>query len=141
MRVLAVLTAMVVLATAAPAHADWQWTKWGMSPEEVTAASGGKTVRDAEGALSMPDPLVIQGCPFEIFFEFDNQQKLDAVGLYAEKDCYSDMVIALTSIYGAAIDIDTNSRIYADPAKGNKISIIVGGGTTTIKYRPLPTGL
>lgn len=141
MRALAVLTAMVVLATAAPAHADWQWTKWGMTPDEVTAASGGKTVINEYGRLALTDQMVIGGCPFGVSFEFDAKQKLEAVSLRAEKDCYSDMVTALTATYGPPIEDQGYTRLYADAFKGNQISIIGAYGTTTIKYRPLPTGL
>jgi hypothetical protein len=36
-----VLILLAALATAAPARADWQYTRWGMSPAAVVAASGG----------------------------------------------------------------------------------------------------
>jgi hypothetical protein len=32
----------LLLITGSPAHADWTYTKWGMTPEEVLAASAGK---------------------------------------------------------------------------------------------------
>lgn len=39
MRLLASPTYAAVLSTlASPAAADWQWTRWGMSPDEVAAA-------------------------------------------------------------------------------------------------------
>jgi hypothetical protein len=141
MRILAVLAALATLAIAAPAHADWQWTKWGMTPEAVIAASDGKAAYDSKGWLSLPEPMVVQGCSFQVYFEFDDSKKLEAVGLRAEKDCYSDLVIALTSIYGVPVSSNENSQIFADPAKGNRISIIGVYGTTTIKYRPLPNNL
>ncbi len=141
MRVLAVLAALMTLAVAAPAHADWQWTKWGMTPEEVTAASGGKTVEDSKEGLILQDPLVVQGCSFQVSFTFDDRNKLEAVVLYSKKGCYSEMVVALTSIYGVAITSDENHRMFSDAAKGNKISIISVLGSTIIKYQPLPTGL
>lgn len=36
------LTAIAALLIGPAAHADWQYTKWGMTPEQVVAASGGK---------------------------------------------------------------------------------------------------
>jgi hypothetical protein len=37
------LTGLAALLIAPPAaHADWQYTKWGMTPDQVVAASGGK---------------------------------------------------------------------------------------------------
>jgi hypothetical protein len=41
---LAAITAVIVLS-AATAHADWQYTRWGMTPEETLAASKGKLKR------------------------------------------------------------------------------------------------
>jgi hypothetical protein len=40
----ATITAGIVLS-AATAHADWQYTRWGMTPEETLAASKGKLKR------------------------------------------------------------------------------------------------
>jgi hypothetical protein len=39
-----------VLAASAPARADWEYTRWGMTPEQVAAASGGavKVIPKAE---------------------------------------------------------------------------------------------
>ncbi len=36
------LTGIAALLIGPAAHADWQYTKWGMTPEQVVAASGGK---------------------------------------------------------------------------------------------------
>ncbi len=36
------LIGLAALLTTSPARADWQYTKWGMTPEQVVAASGGK---------------------------------------------------------------------------------------------------
>ncbi len=41
MRVLHVLFATSAVLAASPARADWQYTRWGMTPEQVVAASGG----------------------------------------------------------------------------------------------------
>ena len=36
------LASLMALLIAPDAHADWQYTRWGMTPEQVVAASGGK---------------------------------------------------------------------------------------------------
>ena len=36
------LIGLTALLAAFPAHANWQYTKWGMTPEQVVAASGGR---------------------------------------------------------------------------------------------------
>jgi hypothetical protein len=35
------IMALSATLAACPAHADWQFTRWGMSPDEVVRASGG----------------------------------------------------------------------------------------------------
>jgi hypothetical protein len=141
MRILAVLAALAALAIAAPAHADWQWTRWGMTPEQVIAASDGKAVYNAKGMLTLSQPMTVQSCSFQVYFEFDESKTLAAVALDSDADCYSDLVVALTSIYGPPVSFDDNSRIFGDLTKGNRISIIGIYGGTTIKYRPLPNNL
>lgn len=42
MRSMTWLTGLAALLIAPMAHADWQYTKWGMTPEQVVAASGGR---------------------------------------------------------------------------------------------------
>jgi hypothetical protein len=38
----------VALLWATPVHADWQYTKWGMTPEQVIEASGGRVSKIPE---------------------------------------------------------------------------------------------
>lgn len=53
------IAALVVIFTASPALADWEYTHWGMTPEQVAAASSGnvkvlpKSERQAAGDQSV----------------------------------------------------------------------------------------
>jgi hypothetical protein len=49
------LTAMLI---APAARADWQYTRWGMTPEQVVAASGGKAALLPEKDRPRMPPLV-----------------------------------------------------------------------------------
>jgi hypothetical protein len=53
---LALLTIAVALLVPGRASADWQYTRWGMTPAEVVAASGGR----ATGVESEPDERVFE---------------------------------------------------------------------------------
>jgi hypothetical protein len=41
----AVMVFSLLLAAISAAHADWQYTRWGMTPEEVLTASNGQLKR------------------------------------------------------------------------------------------------
>lgn len=41
MNALVLVTVVVAALAAAPSWADWEYTRWGMTPEQVAAASGG----------------------------------------------------------------------------------------------------
>src|SRR5262245_39013109 len=75
------------LSFLSPARADWQWTKWGMSPEGLVAASGGKarlateeeTQKKSHGKQGGPQTKLMLAVgthragdfQFEAFFLFD----------------------------------------------------------------------
>ncbi len=42
MRSVTWMAGLSALVAASPVHADWQYTKWGMTPEQVVAASSGR---------------------------------------------------------------------------------------------------
>lgn len=113
MKCLCGLSLLIALCVVSPAHADWQYTKWGMSPEEVVAASNGKAhlVSDAEAtkyfrsaeyviALAKGDHSA-DGEKFSVTFDFTRQAKrLQTVILKATDPsrCYSTSVCYLTDM-------------------------------------------
>jgi len=50
--------ALIATLIAPAAHADWQYTKWGMTPEQVVAASGGKAALLPEKDRPRMPPLI-----------------------------------------------------------------------------------
>ena len=40
------IIAVLLIAQAPEAHADWQYTRWGMTPQQVIDASGGRAVKN-----------------------------------------------------------------------------------------------
>ena len=46
-----------LVLVASPAAADWQWTKWGMTPEEVLKSSNGKASLTDENEIKKWSPV------------------------------------------------------------------------------------
>lgn len=49
---------LAALLAAPAAHADWQYTRWGMTPEQVVAASGGQARLLPERSRPRIPPLI-----------------------------------------------------------------------------------
>jgi hypothetical protein len=140
MRILAVLAALMTLAVAAPARADWQYTKWGMTRDEVTAASGGRAALDSEGVLRLLDKITLAGQEFRVFFRFDDSGKLMAVMLEGDTAYYQVIDSALAAAFGPAVTrSDEGFPTYVDRAKGNQI-YLSDRYVLTIIYRAVETG-
>lgn len=97
-----------------PAAADWQFTKWGMTPAQVKAASKGaaKELLPDEAADSSPkdghvkallgSDYVSGNFTFRAYFRFDAEQKLREVML-SNTSNGSDILDALKEKYGPPI--------------------------------------
>src|SRR3954452_21902920 len=100
---------LILLIPGRAALADWQFTKWGMSPDEVTKASDGQTtpVEDKSDNKSnyrilLEEPYSASGIAFNARFGFDNQHnRLVLVFLAAKnaEDC-AQIGINLENRYG-----------------------------------------
>lgn len=142
-------TALVALALAvsAPAAADWQYAKWGMSPEQVVAASKGK----AELFTDKERPTVLARSTYELDdFKFTvqfafTQRKLSDVQLRANGvTCGLTLRQKLDETYGppttqspGALETTT----WRSTASGNLVELMVvplNPIACLITYRPLP---
>jgi hypothetical protein len=94
LRIWAIIITITVLGSASePASAHWQFTKWGMTPVQIVAASKGaarELSADESAKQSVKDPYWIAklGMPyksgnyeFEAFFLFDASDRLACVHL------------------------------------------------------------
>ena len=106
-------TALILLSTlgASPSFADWQYTKWGMTKEEVIAASQGKAEPAALASPGVkPGPcqdgstgIIESGAAgakalyetgrfrFSVCFYFDKAGKLSAVEMALDKGQLQEM--------------------------------------------------
>ena len=74
------LTALAILLTAPPALANWEYTRWGMTPDQVAAASSGNVKvllrserKDAgeHSALAATGTFKLGGKSFPVGFQFN----------------------------------------------------------------------
>lgn len=143
---------VAALAASTPASADWRFTRWGMTPEEVQAAGGSQVV--PSGKKSKDVPLIIKG-PFlvgevkfdDVWFIFKDG-KLDTVALHAKMFREQEIAQALAAAFGEPSFQDrqriggsvfVSTRTYRDTAKGNAVELRCLGDCT-VTYRALDQG-
>lgn len=134
-------------SSAASAH--WQYTKWGMQPAEVVAASEGKVRLSPGRPEQKEDGLEVggegahavgsSGLPVTFYF---NAGGLELVKLTAEGDgvCYA-LNHRLAGEYGTPFAMDSNPvllrKTWKDQDRGNQLEYLRIGDTCWLKYRPL----
>lgn len=125
-----------------PAMANWQFTKWGMTPEQVIAASGGKaSMTSAEnlrsrsaGSLTakVEMPYSVGEFEFRADFSFDQNNQLAEVTLNLKKGTMSALRVALEQKYGAALP---RGNWHSE---GDEILLFpIGNHDGFVNYRPL----
>lgn len=144
-------TSVFIGVLTGSAHADWQYSKWGMSPEEVTTASEGLAIKPVKPD-KYDDGLVIHllSAPyetgrfkFESKFWFDNTnsnlvmvqldlQDINKCGLLRRE---------LSDIYGASeigLSKLVNDDKWRDEDNGNIITLTsYDGAFCTLDYKPI----
>jgi hypothetical protein len=125
MRVLASGWLALAMMTAVPAAADWQYTKWGMTPEQVIKAAHSRSKqvarlvdqqqKAAEDAGRVAQKALLSGdwssgrFQFEVRFFFDSHRKLASVELtLANSENEGDLINELTKRYGAPVASDSS---------------------------------
>jgi hypothetical protein len=119
------IVGLLAFVSASPSFAHWQYTRWGMTLDEVHAAAPGRVVdRDVPGA-STPDSRIragtsysASGLSFIAAFGFNSAGGLNRVtlGLVETSRC-TDLLQSLRSVYGA-------------PDRGSVVSSAVAYGAT-----------
>lgn len=135
--------AAAILTTATPAAADWQWTRWGMSPAEVVTASGGKAVPGARGLYVLSEPQVAGGLTFDsVAFSFDDG-RLSAVTMVSDDILFIEAEWKLAAAFGEPVvksDDQGRVRVFVDRAKGNSIRLVETSVGSTLVYSAIPAG-
>ena len=100
------------IGAASVAHADWQYTTWGASADEVVAASDGAAQVNSDRSKDPGDlvaklvaPYQALGFDFEAYFIFDRADQLQYVDLSPRNplDC-ADIRHAVLNSYGQPED-------------------------------------
>lgn len=143
--------ALAYLTSVASARADWQYTKWGMSPAEVVKASSGQAV-----ANKNPSHDVVQDqdlaklkagyatgdFTFEAFFLF-HQDKLSTVILeLPDAAKCRQLRDLLSSKYGRPGQEKKDAALmfasWRDTEGNNNIRLVqIGSKSCSVYYRPL----
>jgi hypothetical protein len=141
----------VVLASLSAAHAsaDWQYTKWGMTPEQVIEASGGSATW-----ISPPDPPLRSGrqllvkspysagqLHFSVTFVFAlperhlAQVNMTLKGDDADADLLGQSLVAKYGVPRRGEDDGYPGLLWRDEA-GNNL-VFVPSGMAMVVYKPL----
>lgn len=147
------LTAVMVVAAgclaAAQAHADWEYTAWGMTPSQVIAASKGMATASTERPGEQVSRRFLRARSehqsgrfrFTVAFYFDDAGRLNLVKLRARSsaDC-SALENALRAKYGKPDRVGDSWALLAldwdDPSRNNRVSLELVGDCI-LNYAPL----
>jgi hypothetical protein len=152
--VLCAAAIIVLLLTPRTAYADWQYTKWGMSPEEVVAASNGNAQllpdTEAKKSRATDNDFItlakavrsVNGERFSVSFNFiKHSKRLQMVSLDAVDVSRCTMYKSyLFHRYGAPAvsEFDGTLLIWRDPPSGNAVDWVYSPPEfCTIRIEPI----
>lgn len=152
-----VLMPALMMACTASVYADWEWTTWGMHPEQVVSASSSKARLATEEeikAKSMKQddhvvraakayaPYSMDGIAFNTWFYFDPKTNtLMCVRLIPEKEAsLKTLRNRLETTYGQETT-ETHEKLFSAFwinkiiwSKGDEITLEYGGRGTSLEY-------
>ncbi len=129
MRRLRLPFALATIVAALPARADWEYTKWGMTPEQVVAASGGSARLVAQDKQKSVPPWVssVEGTfqegplALQTVFSFDTERGGLACVFYGVEEAEQ-----------SAAFMDSLLKRYGKPASRSSLPAI---GMETVSWR------
>lgn len=143
------IVCMASLLFATPAFAGWQYTDWGMTPQEVVTASNGLAIVPEKldtyvDSVVMLKAIYISGMfEFDAGFAFEDARSLNMVvlDLKNKNDCPS-LLISLKNAYGPPQSADHNMMgpmsEWWDKKNGNNVRLLdqrEGGFGCRLQYR------
>jgi hypothetical protein len=146
------VTALIFAAVSSPASAGWQYTIWGMTPQQVVAASGGKvTLGEGSPGDQISGSSLRVGAigthssgkwQFGTVFYFDDNKLalVQAKLRNGQNGCgalWADMKSAYGKPFSEDHDTISSDAIWHDAKKNNFISILEIGDLCHLSYKPL----
>ncbi len=139
--------AAAAFIAGAPAHADWQYTKWGMTPAQVVAASNSSVIAGPGEAneqlpgktLGASGPYTSGQYRFKAKFYFSNN-RLDEIRLSLEDPAEHSLGLSnsLDGVYGRPFQRSSFITTYHDPGHNNRVDLMtLGANGAWLIYRPL----
>lgn len=138
--------ALLALCGSAAASAHWQYTKWGMTPEQVAMAAPASFTRlsdpDLDSATSrtrLGTNYEAMGFTFAAFFQFDRATGgLDRVKLLLRGEGCDELRFKLFNVYGEPDRRPVLGSVrWRDEANGNIVAFVPVGGCW-VEYFPAP---
>lgn len=152
---------ITLLLLSTPAAANWQHTRWGMTPEEVKAADPGAesipaSERKSKSAALLRAPYSASGMPFTADFIFHNNRLSTVQLVPVDPDDGPRAAAILLRVYGRPISNEphrpissgcySSGSIWRDEIGRNQIGYswfncpqLKGAKRTSITYQPLTT--
>jgi hypothetical protein len=140
----AVVFAVALMIGPAMALANWEFTRWGMTVNEVERASHYSAIRTGQGygcMLQINGPYTFLGVRFSLVkFCFDDATLLESVDLLASVNAYSTVERNLRRAYGPPQiprGVDQLSSSWTDNERGDRIDLSLAENAV-VTYRQAP---
>lgn len=147
----AALALSALACSVVPAAADWQYTQWGMTPDQVAAASDDAARPNADRALdigglkaALTAPYQGASLPFTAVFLFDGADKLRTVALNPVGAIACPVIVqALGANHGmpeGRADMVQATTLRWDDVENDNLIVYsdLGHGNCTIQFSKLP---
>ena len=138
-----VFVVALIIGPAMPL-ANWEFTRWGMTVNEVERASRYSAIPNGQGygcMLQINDPYTFLGVRFSLVkFCFDDETLLESVDLLASVNAYSTVEKNLRRAYGPSQiprDVDQLSSSWTDTERGDRIDLSLAENTV-VTYSQAP---
>ena len=111
MKQLFTIVGLALILATTPAFADWQWSRWGMSPAQVEKSSKAVTALSgvppedagADGiTFKLQTPYTAGDYRFQVYFGFDAHNRLKLTALQLKSGTDINLLNSLEKKYGRA---------------------------------------